>query len=309
MPEPTTAAPTTSETPATPAESSTVAADVDNFDFDGLDSELADIEDSLESPVMSEPTAPASETAAAVAPSAPPAPPAPPASETPPATAPGTQPAAEPAASAPQAPAEPSEPSGQQPQAPAASAPETVEELVSAMQMNETSLVDQLAPQFALSQEVADALETDPIATLPKILAQTHVRAVGTALRYVQTLVPQMLARETQRQAQASQNEQAFFARFGVLNDPKYHADIRQTAQVIQAAMPNASFDEKISRIGQMVLALHGLPGGTAPAAATPSAPPAPPAAPVPFHPAAGSGPVSSMVVQPQAWFDGLDDL
>ena len=224
------------------------------------------------------------------------------------------QPAA-PAAAAPQVPAPtaPAAPAAQ-PQAPAAAVTAeppasteahsvTAEAILDAIAKDGPGFIEALAPQFAVSPELALELEADYAAAVPKLLANVYMKSTATAVDYIQRLVPAMIERHLTNARVHQEAESEFFGQFPGLSKAKHGADIVSMAKAFQASNPRMSKSDMFQFVGAAVMAKHGIAGGQRPAV---------PAAHVPqpaFTPA-GSGP-STIIAQSQVdagqnLFDGM---
>lgn len=255
-------------------------------DFDDLTSALLSV------PPPAAPAAQSTSQTPAAPQAASPQPPATPEAQPQPAPAPApavpqAQPQAQPpAASNPQVGAQPSDP---------------VEAVLAEMQTKEAELYNQILPAFALSPELVAEMETDAVNAVPKVLAQTFMKSVSTSLKYMQQIVPHMIARAVAQRDASQAVERAFFGKFGQLNAEKHGADIVAFADMFRKQNPNISQEDLFARTGAAVMAMHGItPGTVASIAQQPgvvAVTPVNPQQPTPFVPAATGG---AVVAKPQ---------
>lgn len=241
----------------------------------------------------------------AAAPKAPPA--APVQSQTPPAASAAAQPQvpapAAPAAPAAQPPASAAAaPTAEAPQSTAEARPVTAEAILDAIAKDGPGFIEALAPQFAVSPELALELEADYAAAVPKLLANVYMKSTATAVDYIQRLVPAMIERHLTNARVHQEAEAEFFGQFPGLTKAKHGADIVSMAGAFQASNPKISKADMFQLVGAAVMAKHGVVGGQRPAA---------PAAhvPTPAFTPAGSGPttvISQTPVDGSNLFEGL---
>jgi hypothetical protein len=172
------------------------------------------------------------------------------------------------------------------------------------MQAKEAELFQKILPAFELSPEIVAEMETDAVRAVPKVLAKTFMHSVSTSLRYMQQIVPQMIARELAKAKASTDVEKAFFGKFSQLDAAKHGKDIVAFAQMFRQQNPQMTQDELFTRVGAATMAMHGIVPGVPPAASpgvvsvTPIAPSAPAVAP--FVPAQGGTVVAANPVAGQ---------
>ncbi len=229
-----------------------------------------------------------------------PVPPAPGQPVVPPAPAQAVPPEGQPAVPAPAA---PPQPGATQPSDP-------VDAVLAEMQAQEKAIFDKILPAFAITPELAAELEADAITATPKLLAKTFMSSVSTSLRYMQQIVPGMIAREIARSTAARTVEDAFFGQFKKLDREKHGADVISFANAFRQKNPQITREALFSQVGAAVMAMHGITpeaAAAAVAAVTGQAPAiAVPQAPAPFSPALGGSVVASSPVAPPNGFVGM---
>lgn len=189
-------------------------------------------------------------------------------------------PAQEPVISAPQSP-------GQQgPEAAPAASPEAQTSpppldtsdpaaLAGALLQNRALVEAEVAKQlFVLSPEEVEALETNAVEAVPRLLAKTYVAAQAAMLQQLNRFVPLMLDRYSQVTRRHQANEDKFYARWKGLSREKHGATVMRYATVLRQGNPNLTLDQMIEQLGPLVHQLTGTPVPTAvPAAANGRAP------------------------------------
>lgn len=266
----------TSDGPTPDSPLSAAPAGEDPFDFSSIFTTDGDTPSSAAKPVE------------AAAPPAPKAaePPKPPAGAEPPKPAEAAPAAAE------KSPAAPS------PQAPAASASETPHidpsdpvSVAKALGENEAAAIEHVAKtMFALSPEDVEALESDTVGTIPKLLARSFVRAQRSMLEQLGRMVPQMIQRHQEVVKRNTENEGKFFGRWPDLK-PDLHGDlVRKYGATYRAMHPTATLDQMIEDLGPMVMMAAKVVPTMKPAVPSATAPAngARPPQPSPFVPALG---------------------
>lgn len=133
-----------------------------------------------------------------------------------------------------------------------------------------------LEQQYALTDEDAEAVLTDPKTTLPRLMANVHMQMMSQFAQMLQVVVPQILDVTTkQSQTKQSINDQ-FAKRWPDIAADEAGKDLVVTAiRTVKAAHPTATLDVVIEKVGPVYYALSGKsPAAPAPAAPPPKAPP-----------------------------------
>jgi len=248
-------APTPSPTaaPATP-EAPAAAAGEDNGEVEDLSASPEDWaalsaetdEDEPAAPVATPaPAAPAPAPAAAPSPSPAPAPAQP--------GAPAT-PAAAPAAPA-ATPATPATPVA----TPAAPAPQrTAEELEAEARQAAKTYQDGLEKAYQLPEDLATQVATEPELVLPKIAAQLHMAVEHAVLQRVSQMIPGYISHHQVITVKEEQAKAAFFEANPDLTN--YDAQVRQAGLMFRSLNKDATPEQAILAIGNMVRSAMGLP-------------------------------------------------
>lgn len=216
--------------------------------------------------------------------------PAVPATETPAqsvTTAPAVVTPATPAVTAPATPATPAAGVTTTPVTPAAPATpvtppvdtaETVEQRRLAAEQAVQQHEERLAQYYALPEDLAAQLQTEPELALPKLAAKMHMAVINEAMARLNLMLPQSLESYNQVQRAETQAKDAFYQRWPTLKN--YEEQVLQMGRMFRQTNPNALPEEALDRVGKMVHMALGLPL-PAEAGHTPSATPVtPPAAP-----------------------------
>jgi hypothetical protein len=171
-------------------------------------------------------------------------------------------------------------PAAPQPETPRAQAP-TVEDI----QQYRDDLVSEIAGRYAIGEDEADRLTTEPEKVLPQLAGRLYVDVFEGVFQAIQSMLPQFVAGTVQA-TQATQTRNAqFFDKFPELKKAEYQPKLAELGVAYHRMNPQAQLDEAINGIGQMAMAMLGLTREPV----APAAPAAPPL-PKPFVPAAPGG-------------------
>ena len=185
---------------------------------------------------------------------------------------------------------------------PSASTPEPQVGIVEQLTQNRDVLIEALAAErFALTKEEEEAIETDAIAAIPKLLAKTFYEATTAALKHIQNHVPGMIAQQAQTTQVAQHAETTFFTQFPGLTAAAHGNDIVLFANSFKASDPKITSENLNAMVGAAVMAKHGIAAG-----ASPPVPVAPTPKQQPFSPAK-PGTQVQIVPEPEHAFAGLD--
>jgi len=151
-----------------------------------------------------------------------------------------------------------------------------------------TERMTELEKQYALSEDDAVALQTDPEKVLPVLAAKLHMEVLESSMRAVQVMMPVMLGRLQEGSELNNRAKSLFNSVNSDLADPQYEAAILQFGQVYRSMNKTAPPEEAARAIGNLVRAAYGLvpPNASQPAGVPPTAP----MQGASFVPARGSG-------------------
>jgi hypothetical protein len=161
---------------------------------------------------------------------------------------------------------------------------------------------------YALSQAEKDALDTDAVGTIPKLMARVHLEGTKNALKLISTLVPQLVesgvSRILQQKERGSEALNEFFKAWPQLSAGEHSTLVNDFARLYRASNPRASRADAIKFVGAAVHAHLGLqlaaPPSTNGGASTPSG-----ASPPPFAPARpGARPIAQVHVEENPWMN-----
>lgn len=199
----------------------------------------------------------------------------------PPAEAPAQAPVQPPAQAA-QPPAQPEAQPGapQEPQSEQApSGPVSLAELIQTSVDNHDALVDALATNvFKLTKDEVEALETNAVEAMPKVLARVYLKAQTSTMQMMSQLMPNIIQQQVFALFQQAKAEAQFKADYPELADDKYRSDIVTAAKAIRQAHPDMNNAKLIQMAGNMVMQMHNIARQARAAA--------PQSSPAPFQPA-----------------------
>lgn len=171
----------------------------------------------------------------------------------------------------------------------------TSEEIQKEFQEYRGQVMEKLVTQFQLSDEEADEFMTNPKEIVPKFAARLYLDVFESVMRGVHQSVPGMIVQTQEVRNTAEKAEQAFFAKWPMLQATQHRDTIMRLGAAYRQAHPQASTEQFINDVGaQAIVALRlpfegmgeqvRMPEGVTPADNIP--PPRP----------AGSGPVQKPV-------------
>ena len=143
---------------------------------------------------------------------------------------------------------------------------------------------------YAVSDDDAAALLTEPEKVLPKMAARLHMEVLENAMRAVQAMVPTMIE-QVQRSSEVNTRAKSLFTSVNPdLADPRYEPAIMQLGQTFRKVNPTADAETAAKAIGALVRSALNIPAPQANVGGVAQTPPAIAPAPVPFTPARGGG-------------------
>jgi hypothetical protein len=140
---------------------------------------------------------------------------------------------------------------------------------------------------YALDQEAADAMLTEPELVLPKLAAKVHMEVMENSMRAMQAMMPVMMQQVQYHTEREGKAKNLFTAVNPDLADPRYEPAIMELGTVYRNVNRTAPPEVAAQAIGNLVRAALGI---AAPGAVAPQ--PQQMAQPVvaPFSPARGAG-------------------
>lgn len=172
-----------------------------------------------------------------------------PAADAAPAAAPATT---EPATTAPT----PTPPASTESVAPPPVAPTASNEEYGAWRENRLSQLEQV---YALDQEAANAMLTEPETVLPKLAAKVHMEVLENSMRAMQAMVPVMMQQIQHHTEINSRAKNLFTSVNPDLADPRYEGAIMELGAVYRNVNRTAPPEEAARAIGNLVRAALGI--------------------------------------------------
>lgn len=169
-----------------------------------------------------------------------------------------------------------------------------------ALVKHEAATIEHVAKElFKLTPEEIEALETDTVGEIPKLLAKSYVKMQTAVLGQMARMIPQMIQKHNEVVKRNSENEGKFFARWPSIKAAEHGNLVRRYAYTYRQMHPQASLDQMIEDLGPMIMmAAKIVPQPATPGSGQPASPMTNgvrPPQPAPFVPAgAGAGAASS---------------
>jgi len=179
--------------------------------------------------------------------------------------------------------------------------PEQVAEQQRQWQEYQAQQVAQLEQFYAMGEDDALALATEPEKVLPKLAARLHMQVMQNVQAQMAQTMPNVMKTVQEATVRENKAKDEFFKAWPELRGNEQQ--VMQAGLLYRQMNPLASPQEAIEGIGRIVMAATGkqrVAGGTPPAARqTPAAP---------FKPAAGVGGAQHKAQTKTAWEDLIDD-
>jgi hypothetical protein len=135
---------------------------------------------------------------------------------------------------------------------------------------------------FALTKEEQEALDSDAVAMIPKLMGRVYTQAIQATSNLIKNFVPEMVnsgvSSQQRASARATEALNEFYTANPHLNAQAHGASVDKWARAFRAANPSASRKDAIAFVGRAVSAEHNLAPG--PNGATRRPPPFAPARP-----------------------------
>lgn len=161
---------------------------------------------------------------------------------------------------------------------------------------------------FKLSNEEIEALETNAVETIPKLMARAFIKAQQSTLQHLARSVPAMFEQYLKVKTSSVAAEREFFGKWPQLNAKEHGDAVLRIATTYRQAHPSMPREQMMQEVGATVMTMLGI----VPNAAKPSPPMAsttngvrPPQS-SPFAPAGAGVVAAPQQVEAQAW-DILD--
>lgn len=184
----------------------------------------------------------------------------PPAPQAPPVQPPQPVAAAQPPQQQPPAPTQTQQPQGTPSGVPAGLDVYDPAQLASALVANEAQLTDVLSQQvFNLSPQEVEALETNVVEAIPRLMARVLVQAQKSMLTQMARIMPAAIQRHNTATSAAGTAEQQFYRAVPELN-PQVHGQLVYAyGRMFRQMYPQATLQDLIAHVGPMVKVAAGV--------------------------------------------------
>lgn len=145
--------------------------------------------------------------------------------------------------------------------------------IAQALISQEGPAIDHLAEtMFKLSAAEVEALESDAVGTIPKLMARAVVKAQINMLSSLAAMVPAMIQQSVSQMQTNSQNLRSFYQKFPQLKVAEHGPIVERVARSYRQMNPGVSREQMMEDVGAMVLTLAKIPA-TVPGTVTPASP------------------------------------
>lgn len=135
-------------------------------------------------------------------------------------------------------------------------------------------VMGELQKAYAISDEDADAILTDPKTAIPKLMANAHVKMMQTFHNMVQHMVPTLIDTHQTQSTSRQTLVQKFSAAWPDLVGKEHEQVVVAAIQTVRQLNPNIDTDTLIKKVGPVA---YSIMGKQAPAEQPPKAPVAKP--------------------------------
>lgn len=125
-------------------------------------------------------------------------------------------------------------------------------------QMRE-EVLQQITERYALSEEDAELLTTDPAKFMPVMAGKLHVDVYESTMYAIVSQLPKMVQMLVQSGSQASDRMQAFHEVWPALNNPEYAPKLAEVGAFWRGQNPTATKEEAIQGIGKLAMDMLGI--------------------------------------------------
>jgi len=143
---------------------------------------------------------------------------------------------------------------------PPATPQKTPEEIKAEREQSRKKYFDELAQGYALSEEDANAVITDPEKVLPRLLAKVHMDVADRMAQWVATSFPHFMQAHSQRAQAVETSTKLFFSEWPELNKPEYAPVVARVLSGYRQANPTASAEDVIREGGVASLVALRIP-------------------------------------------------
>ena len=177
-----------------------------------------------------------------------------------------------------------------------------IQSLRQALDTGRETYTKALAEHYAMSEDEASAVLTEPEKVLPQLAARVHLEVVQNVLGTLAGVLPGVIHGVQQAQVQHKEVENQFFEQWPQLDRKTDYGAVMELAGAWRRANPNAAVGDMIKNVGAMAIVKLGKLPAAAPAAPVPAAPGA-------YRPAVGApSPVQPAQTPDNPWA-GMSEL
>lgn len=116
----------------------------------------------------------------------------------------------------------------------------------------------ELQKQYAISDEDADAILTDPKVVLPKLMANMHLAMLQQVGQLMQQMTPSLVQQQVHTVNTTQERLKAFSAKYPDLVTPENQEITVQAVRLVKQLHPKASFEELMDKAGPVAYSLLG---------------------------------------------------
>lgn len=124
----------------------------------------------------------------------------------------------------------------------------------------------ELQKQYAISDEDADAILTDPKVVLPKLMANMHLAMLQQVGQLMQQMTPSLVQQQVHTVNTTQERLKAFSAKYPDLVSPENQEITVQAVRLVKQLHPKATFEELMEKAGPVAYSLLGKAQAPAPA-------------------------------------------
>jgi hypothetical protein len=107
---------------------------------------------------------------------------------------------------------------------------------------------------FRLSPEEIEALETNIVEAVPRLMAKAFVKSQLNALSQMARIVPAMIQKQTEIVKRNGENESKFYSRWPDIKADAHGPMVRKYAAVYRQMHPNTTLEQMIEDLGPMIM-------------------------------------------------------
>jgi hypothetical protein len=161
-----------------------------------------------------------------------------------------------------------------------------------AQQEAETKAFEDLKKYYAVPEEMAERLRTEPELVLPEMAARVHQAVIRANQQWAMQMLPQMFQQQQLINEANTKSKEAFFSRWPSL--AKHEEQVLQIGRMFAQMNPKATPQERLEKVGQLACAALNITpdpkSGTPPPPKAPTKPGQPQTRSQPMRPSNPAG-------------------